>query len=163
MYPLLNNLLILAWASATVFAGPHDTNKSLPSVPVWPASNFVWGCSPGGCSAQFNLTAADNYYPGIQGFDVLCSPIFIQQPWVPCRQTNGSELPPGLRVETIWTDGPDRDKMYLGASHIYTSENGTLLNATSRVELTRVMQMEDFDFPVLSPGEPVEDINGKDN
>ncbi|KAJ0159316.1 hypothetical protein CTA2_9935 [Colletotrichum tanaceti] len=130
----------------------NDGPRAPPVEIVWPVENYVWGCSPGGCSARFNISAPDGYLPGAPGFDAVCSPIYIQQGWVPCR--NPDNTPPSSngssRVFSIWTAGPDRDRQYLGVSHVYTRlEDGRTWNATAGTDFLPVQNMS-IAFPVTT-------------
>ncbi|KZL83897.1 hypothetical protein CI238_06978 [Colletotrichum incanum] len=115
---------------------------------VWGAENYIWGCSPGGCSSRFNISAAEGYSFGAPGFNVVCSPIYIQQGWVPCRNPDNSPLPKNSQVFSIWTAGADRERQYLGVSHIYKRHEDSLTwNATARIDFLPVQNMS-IAFPV---------------
>ncbi|TQN65791.1 hypothetical protein CSHISOI_09732 [Colletotrichum shisoi] len=138
--------------------GQLDINgPRTPEVVVWAAENYIWGCSPGGCSSRFNISAPDGYIPGAPGFDVVCSPIYIQQGWVPCRNPDDdNSLPPppppsnGSQVFSIWTAGADRERQYLGVSHIYERlEDGRTWNATAGTDFLPVQNMS-IAFPVTT-------------
>ncbi|EJT76700.1 hypothetical protein GGTG_06616 [Gaeumannomyces tritici R3-111a-1] len=115
--------------------------------PVFQASNYIWGCSPGGCSNAFNLTAPAGYREGAPGFNVVCNGVYIQSGWRVCWNPDLSPLPGNNIVETLWTDGPNRTHMYLGAAHIYTQEDGTRVNATGLADIVPEKGMS-FEFPV---------------
>ncbi|OBR08502.1 hypothetical protein CH63R_07267 [Colletotrichum higginsianum IMI 349063] len=128
-----------------------DNGPRAPEV-VWAAENYIWGCSPGGCSSRFNISAPDGYIPGAPGFNVVCSPIYIQQGRVPCRNPDNSPLPPsnGSQVFSIWTAGADRERQYLGVSHIYKRlEDGRTWNATAGTDFLPVRNMS-IAFPVTT-------------
>lgn len=142
-------LLATAATCTSATAIPHHQSRNTcPDIPAFQATDYTWGCSPGGCSSNFNLTAAAGYREGAPGFNVKCSPIFIQQLWVPCRNPDGSELPADSRVEAIWTQGPDRERQFLGVAHIYVREDGTTVNATARTDILAEREPVDFLFPV---------------
>ncbi|OHE99781.1 hypothetical protein CORC01_04917 [Colletotrichum orchidophilum] len=114
----------------------------------WSAQNYIWGCSPGGCSARFNISAPAGYSPGAPGFNVVCSPIYIQQGWLPCLNPDNSPLGEDSQVFSIWTAGPDRERMYLGVEHLYKrQEDGLSWNATAGTNILPVQNMS-FTFPV---------------
>lgn len=142
---------LLATAATCTSASAIPQNQSrntCPNIPFFQATDYTWGCSPGGCSANFNLVAAAGYREGAPGFNVECSPIFIQQLWVPCRNADGSELPATSRVEAIWTQGPDNERQFLGVAHIYQREDGKTVNATARWDILPERVPVDFLFPV---------------
>ncbi|KFY44055.1 hypothetical protein V494_01661 [Pseudogymnoascus sp. VKM F-4513 (FW-928)] len=142
-------LLATAATCTSAFAIPqHQSRATCPDIPTFQATNYEYGCSPGGCSSNFNVTAAAGYRTGAPGFNVVCSPIFIQQLWVPCRNTDGSELPADSRVESIWTDGPDRERQFLGVAHIYQRDDGKTVNATARTDILAEKKPLNFLFPV---------------
>ncbi|OLN96650.1 hypothetical protein CCHL11_00760 [Colletotrichum chlorophyti] len=122
------------------------------SIPVpealWTAENYIWGCSPGGCSARFNISAKEGYSQGAPGFNVVCSPIYIQQGWVSCLNPDNSPLPQTSRVLAIWTAGIDRNRQYLGISHVFErQDDGLTWNATANTDFLPVKDMT-VDFPV---------------
>ncbi|EFQ32723.1 hypothetical protein CGRA01v4_09340 [Colletotrichum graminicola] len=115
---------------------------------TWTAENYIWGCSPGGCSARFNISAPEGYTSGAPGFNVVCSPIYIQQGWVPCRNPDNSPISEDSQVFSIWTAGADRDRQYLGVSHIYKNLDDSLTwNATAGTDFLPVTNMSII-FPV---------------
>ncbi|KAJ3938496.1 uncharacterized protein N0V96_011223 [Colletotrichum fioriniae] len=124
------------------------TYPTAPGNISWSAQNYIWGCSPGGCSARFNISAPSGYSSGAPGFNVVCSPIYIQQGWVPCLNPDNSPLGEGSQVFTIWTAGADRERMYLGVEHIYKrQEDGLTWNATAGTDILPVQNMS-ITFPV---------------
>ncbi|KAK1992753.1 hypothetical protein LX36DRAFT_684720 [Colletotrichum falcatum] len=136
--------------SAAAVAERRQANGTHPTPDVaWAAENYIWGCSPGGCSARFNISAPEGYAPGAPGFDVVCSPIYIQQGWLPCRNPDNSPVPDDSRVFSIWTAGADRERQYLGVSHIYKSltADGLSWNATAGTDFLPVQNMS-IVFPV---------------
>lgn len=143
---------LLATAATYTSASPvpkHQSHNTCLNIPTFQATDYNWGCSPGGCSSNFKLAAAAGYREGAPGFNVVCSPIFIQQLWVPCRNADGSELPATSRVEAIWTQGPDYERQFLGVAHIYLREDGKTVNATARTDILPVRgQPMKFLFPV---------------
>ncbi|KAK1656229.1 hypothetical protein BDP81DRAFT_306456 [Colletotrichum phormii] len=128
-----------------------DGSATYPAAPgnvSWNAQNYIWGCSPGGCSARFNVSAPAGYSPGAPSFNVVCSPIYIQQGWVPCLNPDNSPLGEDSQVFTIWTAGADRERMYLGVEHIYKrQEDGFTWNATAGTDILPVQNMS-ITFPV---------------
>lgn len=127
----------------------HQSRNTCLNIPTFQATDYNWGCSPGGCSSNFKLAAAAGYREGAPGFNVVCSPIFIQQLWVACRNADGSELPATSRVEAIWTQGPDYERQFLGVVHIYLREDGKTVNATARTDILPVRgEPMKFLFPV---------------
>ncbi|KAK2018416.1 hypothetical protein LZ32DRAFT_371703 [Colletotrichum eremochloae] len=134
-----------------------ESNNSTHPTPgvAWTAENYIWGCSPGGCSARFNISAPEGYTSGAPGFNVVCSPIYIQQGWVPCRNPDNSPIPEDSQVFSIWTAGADRERQYLGISHIYKRlEDGLKWNATAGTDFVPVQNMS-IVFPVntITPAE----------
>ncbi|KLU92771.1 hypothetical protein MAPG_11712 [Magnaporthiopsis poae ATCC 64411] len=132
--------------SVTAMATWVESNQEA-GVPAFKASNYRWGCSPGGCSNAFNLTVPAGYREGAPGFNVVCNGVYVQSSWRVCWNPDLSPLPENNKVETIWTAGPDRTHMYLGAAHIYTQEDGTRVNATGLADIVPVQGMS-FEFPV---------------
>ncbi|WYZ39368.1 hypothetical protein EsH8_III_001282 [Colletotrichum jinshuiense] len=115
---------------------------------TWSAHNYTWGCSPGGCSSRFNISAQEGYSPGAPGFNVVCSPIYIQQGWVPCRNPDNTLLSNDSQVFAIWTAGPDRERQYLGVSHIFQHQHdGLTWNATAGTDFIPARNMSII-FPV---------------
>ncbi|GJC82660.1 hypothetical protein ColLi_05498 [Colletotrichum liriopes] len=135
-------------ANAAITERCQDDNLDTSPEIVWGAENYIWGCSPGGCSSRFNISAAEGYSSGAPGFNVVCSPIYIQQGWVPCRNPDNSPLPADSQVFSIWTAGADRERQYLGVSHIYKRHEDSLTwNATARTDFLPVQNMS-ITFPV---------------
>jgi hypothetical protein len=144
-------LLATAATCTSASAIPQHQSQSRSTcseIPTFQATHYTWGCSPGGCSSNFNLTAAENYRPGAPGFEVVCSPIFIQQLWVPCRNLDGSDFPATSRVAAIWTQGPEYERQFLGVEHIYQDKDGKTINATARADILPIREPVDFLFPV---------------
>ncbi|KAK1716023.1 hypothetical protein CaCOL14_003452 [Colletotrichum acutatum] len=148
--------LPLRWSGVSnnaAIAGRRQTDGSAtyhttPGNISWSAQNYIWGCSPGGCSARFNVSAPTGYSSGAPGFNVVCSPIYIQQGWVPCLNPDNSPLSEDSQVFTIWTAGADRERMYLGVEHIYKrQEDGLTWNATAGTDILPVQNMS-ITFPV---------------
>ncbi|KAK1504370.1 uncharacterized protein CCOS01_16822 [Colletotrichum costaricense] len=137
--------------AATAERRQADGSATYPTTPgniTWAAQNYIWGCSPGGCSARFNVSAPAGYSAGAPGFNVVCSPIYIQQGWVPCLNPDNSPLGGDSQVFTIWTAGADRERMYLGVEHIYKrQEDGLTWNATAGTDILPVQNMS-ITFPV---------------
>ncbi|GKT42577.1 uncharacterized protein ColSpa_02758 [Colletotrichum spaethianum] len=141
----------LQWGAPTNAAAAErrqaDEVHPTPEI-VWEAKNYIWGCSPGGCSSRFNISSSGGYISGAPGFNVVCSPIYIQQGWVPCRNPDNSPLPEDSQVFSIWTAGADRERQYLGVSHIYKRPEDSLTwNATARTDFLPVQNMS-IAFPV---------------
>lgn len=91
---LIAALLAIAATCTSASTIPQiQSRDTCPGIATFQVTDYTWGCSPGGCSSNFNLVAAAGYRKGAPGFNVECSPIFIQQLWVPCRNADGSELP----------------------------------------------------------------------
>ncbi|KAK1985436.1 hypothetical protein LZ30DRAFT_584161 [Colletotrichum cereale] len=127
----------------------RDANNTYPTTNIaWAAENYIWGCSPGGCSSRFNISAPEGYTSGAPGFNVVCNPIYIQQGWVPCRNPDNSPVSQDSQVFSIWTAGADRERQYLGVSHIYKRrEDGLTWNSTAGTDFLPVMNMSII-FPV---------------
>ncbi|OBT65527.1 hypothetical protein VE03_05047 [Pseudogymnoascus sp. 23342-1-I1] len=139
---------LLATAATCISASAIPQHESR-NTATFKATDYTWGCSPGGCTSSFKLTAAAGYRAGAPGFNVKCSPIYIQKQWVPCRNADGSKLPATSRVEAIWTQGPDNERQYLGVSHIYHRKDGKTVNATARTDILPVKgHPMEFLFPV---------------
>ncbi|KAK2763677.1 hypothetical protein CKAH01_15901 [Colletotrichum kahawae] len=101
----------------------------------WLATDYQWGCSPGGCSAQFNLLGSEGVPSGAPAFDVVCSPIYIQQDWIACKNRDGSDMAPESVVYAVWKAGPDNDKQYINIAHVYyRQEDGLYYDAESASE-----------------------------
>ncbi|KAE9582794.1 Cell surface glycoprotein 1 [Colletotrichum fructicola] len=98
----------------------------------WLATDYQWGCSPGGCSSQFNLLGFEGVPSGAPAFDVVCSPIYIQQDWIACKNRDGSTMAPESVVYAVWKAGPDNDKQYINIAHVYyRQEDGLYYDAES--------------------------------
>ncbi|KAK2025195.1 hypothetical protein LX32DRAFT_642936 [Colletotrichum zoysiae] len=138
----------LRWGATRKFAVAERRQTNNTHSVTWTAENYIWGCSPGGCSARFNISAPEGYTSGAPGFNVVCSPIYIQQGWVPCRNPDNSPVPEDSQVFSIWTAGADRERQYLGVSHIYKGlGDGLTWNATAGTDFIPVQNMSII-FPV---------------
>lgn len=158
---LLASALVGVASATAIPSAPRwdQQDPSIPAVATWAkrdeaggtpafqATNYRWGCSPGGCSNSFNLTAPAGYRKGAPGFNVVCNGVYIQSGWRVCWNPDLSPLPENNLVETLWTAGPNSTHMYLGAAHIYTQEDGTRVNATGLADIVPEQGMS-FEFPV---------------
>lgn len=152
---IISSCILLASAlAASAGAVPRHTS------PVWHATNFIWGSSPGGTSGVLNLAGAAGYVPGAPAFAARCSPILVQRGWVGCRAPDGGALPATERVEMIWTSGPELGRFYFGAAHVFRTDAGAWVNVTARadIEVPAPQGNTAFEFPVISvevlDGEP---------
>ncbi|TDZ61717.1 Envelopment polyprotein [Colletotrichum trifolii] len=102
----------------------------------WLAHDYKWGCSPGGCSANFNLVGKEGYAGGAPGFDVVCSPIYVQRSWVECLTQDGRPLSETSKVYAVWQEGPDNELHYLNAAHVfYNEDEGNWYDAQSAAQI----------------------------
>ncbi|TDZ38602.1 hypothetical protein C8035_v005792 [Colletotrichum spinosum] len=102
----------------------------------WLAHDYKWGCSPGGCSANFNLVGKEGYASGAPGFDVVCSPIYVQRSWVECLTQDGRPLSETSKVYAVWQEGPDNELHYLNAAHVfYNEDEGSWYDAQSAAQI----------------------------
>nr|XP_036589174.1 uncharacterized protein CTRU02_01222 [Colletotrichum truncatum]KAF6800816.1 hypothetical protein CTRU02_01222 [Colletotrichum truncatum] len=113
---------LFAVGASAVAIKRQDTSK-------WTATKYQWGCSPGGCSATFNLEGPKNYPLGAPAFSVVCSPVYIQQDWVECKNPDGSDMGASSKVYSVWQAGPDEQEQYISIAHIYN--NGSWYEARS--------------------------------
>ncbi|KAI1264557.1 hypothetical protein F5Y18DRAFT_427686 [Xylariaceae sp. FL1019] len=105
-------------------------------------SNFQEGCSPGGCLATFNLTAAADEASGMPAFDVFCHPVYIQQGFIDCDAV--TPYAAGQRVAAWWPDASVRENIKLVFEHIYPGQGDFQYNATGSIEFVGDGAASDF-------------------
>ncbi|CAJ2509745.1 Uu.00g056450.m01.CDS01 [Anthostomella pinea] len=141
MYPSF--IAVLTALTATIAAFPHTTrNAALGS-----ATNFIEGCSPGGCIASFNITAPAGYVAGAPAYNVVCHPIYIQQGWLTCDAVG--EQAAGSTVQSMWTGASERELIKISVAHLFVDgETGAAKNASGFAEIEAGTTA--FDVPVTS-------------
>ncbi|PMD33247.1 hypothetical protein L207DRAFT_639404 [Hyaloscypha variabilis F] len=83
--PLITTLLSLI--STTTAAALPQTTVTPGATTPWDVSNFVLGCSPGGCTYTFDISGPATADVG-PTFSTSCSGSDEQQKMVPCSDTN---------------------------------------------------------------------------
>ncbi|KAF9879578.1 hypothetical protein CkaCkLH20_03121 [Colletotrichum karsti] len=100
-------------AAVPVLRRQEDGNR-------WTATNYTWGCSPGGCIANFFLLGQEGFPSGAPAFDVQCSPVYVQQDWTACKNADGSDMAPESVVYAVWQKNEPTDpNQYVNIAHVY--------------------------------------------
>ena len=133
-------------ATTAALPNPVITARDPQPYAEWLATNFVEGCSPGGCIASFNISAPAGYLPKAPAFNVSCHPIYIQQGWLTCDTVGEAGPNPTSYVQSMWTDASQRELIKISVAHIWTDERGQRTNASGSVEI--VPGTIGFDVPV---------------
>ncbi|KAH9887423.1 hypothetical protein F4778DRAFT_426075 [Xylariomycetidae sp. FL2044] len=140
-------LALVSTLAAGVTALPRSVQASRQTLASWPATNFVEGCSPGGCIASFNISAPAGYVEGAPAFDVTCHPIYIQQGWLDCDVVSGGDG--DSVVQSMWTGASEFELIKISVAHLFSSSSsGTRYNASGSVEFPG--GTTSFDVPVTN-------------
>ncbi|KAK8105807.1 uncharacterized protein PG998_003720 [Apiospora kogelbergensis] len=139
---------IISTIAVTAAALPSSAITAQESRPFaeWPATNFIEGCSPGGCVAAFNISAPAGYITAAPAFNVACHPIYIQQGWLNCDVVGEPGPNPTSHVQSMWTEASQRELIKISVAHVWTDGRGQRTNATGSVEV--VPGTVGFDVPV---------------
>ncbi|KAI0835686.1 hypothetical protein F5Y06DRAFT_124343 [Hypoxylon sp. FL0890] len=110
---------------------------------TWPATNWVEGCSPGGCRGNFNISAPAGYVKGAPAFNVHCHSTYIQGGWTECDAIGDQAA--GSYVESLWPEASKRELIKISVSHMWTQGEATY-NASGSVEFESGVST--FEVPV---------------
>ncbi|TPX17807.1 uncharacterized protein E0L32_002908 [Thyridium curvatum] len=135
-------------ASAAAAPSSNDARQAQPIGVNWPVVGFTEGCSPGGCIANYQVSAPAGYLKGAPGFNVTCSPIYIQKGWVDCvpNGDGSASAADGSLVQAVWYGAENRDDILVTVAHIWT-QGIQRTNATAWKAIQP--PQSDFDVPVM--------------
>jgi len=92
------------------------------------ATGYAFGCSPGGCSNGFNVSAPAEYLNGAPAFNFHCNTILTRS-YVPCAAIGAQTS----EVSAQWLIMPapyPYGSEGIWVSHVYKGTDGVTVNAT---------------------------------
>jgi hypothetical protein len=114
---------------------------------IFHITDYLVGCSPGGCVNSYNVTTPQGYVAGAPAFNVSCVAILGRYDWHECTPNSPSQL--NSTVASNYDAGSAYELTRLWVSHQFR-DGSKMWNVTAYAEVARFQENRTYDLPVVS-------------